>query len=109
MRENEYGSIRRRRQCSDCRRRFTTVETSLLVSLSRTSVTEPFARSSVVARVRTAAQTNIRIVDAHARTSRSKRRSPVLGPCRRLVRHETDTSRNDAWSSFPLVPASGRG
>lgn len=53
----EDGSaIRRRRQCPDCGRRFTTVETAALQVMKRSGVQEPFSRSKVVAGVRKACQ-----------------------------------------------------
>lgn len=56
-REVDEGQvIRRRRSCSDCSRRFTTVEEATLAVIKRSGVTEPFARSKVVAGVRRACQ-----------------------------------------------------
>ncbi|AIA06338.1 MULTISPECIES: transcriptional regulator NrdR [Streptomyces] len=49
-------SIRRRRQCPDCSRRFTTVETASLMVIKRSGVTEPFSRTKVIAGVRKACQ-----------------------------------------------------
>ena len=49
-------SIRRRRQCPDCGRRFTTVETAALAVMKRSGVTEPFSRAKIVAGVRKACQ-----------------------------------------------------
>jgi transcriptional repressor NrdR len=49
-------SIRRRRQCPDCNRRFTTVETAALMVVKRSGVTEPFSREKVVSGVRKACQ-----------------------------------------------------
>ena len=49
-------SIRRRRQCPDCGRRFTTVETAGLAVLKRSGVTEPFSRAKVLSGVRKACQ-----------------------------------------------------
>lgn len=48
------GSIRRRRQCPVCERRFTTVEQTQIVVVKRSGVVEPFARDKVVAGVRKA-------------------------------------------------------
>ncbi|MGA4801237.1 hypothetical protein [Streptomyces lavendulocolor] len=109
MREGEGGSIRRRRQCSDCQRRFTTVETPLLVAVSRAGVFEPFSRQSVITRVRTAAQRNAHVVDAHARSRREKPRAPVSSSTSpHSNRQDTETSTGGASSPFPLVPALGR-
>lgn len=49
-------AIRRRRQCPECGRRFTTVETASLTVVKRSGVTEPFSRAKVVAGVRKACQ-----------------------------------------------------
>ena len=48
------GSIRRRRQCPQCDRRFTTVEQMQLSVVKRSGVIEPFLRDKVVAGVRKA-------------------------------------------------------
>lgn len=56
-RTSEDGSsIRRRRQCPSCGRRFTTVETTSLSVVKRSGVVEPFSRDKVVAGVRKACQ-----------------------------------------------------
>ncbi len=51
---DEGGSIRRRRTCSDCDRRFTTVEKMQLTVLKRSGATEPFEREKAIAGVRKA-------------------------------------------------------
>ena len=48
------GSIRRRRQCQSCEKRFTTAELMQLTILKRSGATEPFARAKAVAGVRKA-------------------------------------------------------
>ena len=48
--------IRRRRQCQQCDRRFTTVEQVSLAVLKSSGTTEPFSRDKVVAGVRKACQ-----------------------------------------------------
>jgi len=53
---DEGKSIRRRRSCAACGRRFTTVETAALAVLKRCGSTEPFDRAKVVAGVRRACQ-----------------------------------------------------
>ncbi|SFE05708.1 transcriptional repressor NrdR [Actinopolyspora alba] len=56
-REVEEGqSIRRRRSCAGCGRRFTTVEELVLTVVKRSGVTEPFSRDKVVRGVRRACQ-----------------------------------------------------
>ncbi len=49
-------SIRRRRQCPECQRRFTTVETASLSVVKRSGITEPFSREKIVNGVRKACQ-----------------------------------------------------
>jgi transcriptional repressor NrdR len=49
-------SIRRRRQCPECGRRFTTVETASLTVVKRSGAAEPFSRGKVLAGVRKACQ-----------------------------------------------------
>jgi transcriptional repressor NrdR len=53
---DDGSSIRRRRQCPDCGRRFTTVETASLTVVKRSGVTEPFSRAKVLSGVRKACQ-----------------------------------------------------
>ncbi|WP_156758270.1 transcriptional regulator NrdR [Actinokineospora pegani] len=48
--------IRRRRSCSACGRRFTTVEEAVLAVVKRSGVTEPFSRDKVVRGVARACQ-----------------------------------------------------
>jgi len=48
------GSIRRRRTCNNCERRFTTVEQMQLTILKRSGATEPFARTKAIAGARKA-------------------------------------------------------
>jgi len=49
-------AIRRRRQCPECSRRFTTVETAALSVVKRSGATEPFSRDKVLAGARKACQ-----------------------------------------------------
>ncbi len=51
---DEGASIRRRRQCPVCERRFTTTEQMQLVVVKRSGVVEPFNRDKVVSGVRKA-------------------------------------------------------
>ena len=52
---DDGSAIRRRRQCPECGRRFTTVETTSLTVI-RSGVGEPFSRSKVINGVRKACQ-----------------------------------------------------
>lgn len=49
-------SIRRRRQCPQCGKRFTTLESAALTVLKRSGVSEPFSRAKVLVGVRKACQ-----------------------------------------------------
>ena len=51
---DDGGSIRRRRQCPSCERRFTTIEQMQLVVVKRSGVVEPFTRDKVINGVRKA-------------------------------------------------------
>ncbi|KAA9394411.1 transcriptional repressor NrdR [Kocuria coralli] len=53
---DDGAAIRRRRQCSACGRRFSTLETTSISVIKRSGVTEPFERSKIVAGVRKACQ-----------------------------------------------------
>jgi transcriptional repressor NrdR len=51
---DDGGSIRRRRTCSACAKRFTTVEAMQLTVVKRSGATEPFNRDKAIAGVRKA-------------------------------------------------------
>jgi transcriptional repressor NrdR len=53
---DDGASIRRRRQCPACGKRFTTVETAALSVVKRSGATEPFSRAKVLVGVRKACQ-----------------------------------------------------
>jgi transcriptional repressor NrdR len=53
---DDGATIRRRRQCQSCNRRFTTLETASLVVVKRSGVTEPFSREKIVGGLRKAFQ-----------------------------------------------------
>ena len=53
---DEGTSIRRRRECPQCGRRFTTQETASLTVMKRSGASEPFSRAKVLAGVRKACQ-----------------------------------------------------
>ena len=53
---DDGSAIRRRRECTACHRRFTTVETSSLSVIKRSGVIEPFSREKVMSGVRKACQ-----------------------------------------------------
>ena len=51
---DEGGAIRRRRVCSSCEKRFTTIEQMQLTVVKRSGATEPFVRDKAIAGVRKA-------------------------------------------------------
>jgi len=53
---DDGSAIRRRRECPECGRRFSTVETASLSVLKRSGVSEPFSREKVVSGVKKACQ-----------------------------------------------------
>lgn len=53
---DDGSSIRRRRQCPECQKRFTTVETASLMVTKRSGATEPFSRDKIISGVRKACQ-----------------------------------------------------
>lgn len=53
---DDGNAIRRRRQCPNCGRRFSTLETASLTVIKRSGVTEPFSRDKIIAGVRKACQ-----------------------------------------------------
>lgn len=53
---SDGDAIRRRRNCPECGKRFTTVEEIHLAVVKRCGVTEPFSRSKVISGVRKACQ-----------------------------------------------------
>ncbi|WP_288780470.1 transcriptional regulator NrdR [uncultured Kocuria sp.] len=53
---DDGSAIRRRRQCSSCSRRFSTLETTSVNVIKRSGATEPFQRAKIVSGVRKACQ-----------------------------------------------------
>jgi transcriptional repressor NrdR len=67
-RSTEDGTAtRRRRLCPECNQRFTTIETTMLMIVKRSGVTEQFCREKVIAGVRRACQGRPVSEDALAR------------------------------------------
>lgn len=64
-------TIRRRRSCPECDQRFTTVETTMLMIVKRSGVTEQFCREKVIAGVRRACQGRPVTEDALAQLGQS--------------------------------------
>lgn len=53
---DDGSAIRRRRQCQECGKRFTTMETTSLTVVKRSGVAEPFDRTKIINGVRKACQ-----------------------------------------------------
>jgi transcriptional repressor NrdR len=79
------GAIRRRRTCSECGRRFSTVEQMQLVVVKRSGVTEPFTREKAISGVRKACKGRPVTEDALAR----------------LGQQVEDTLRAEGWAEVP--------
>ena len=78
-------SIRRRRSCSACQKRFTTVEQMQLTVLKRSGASEPFQREKAVAGVRKAL----------------KGRPVSEDDLSRLGQQVEDSLRGDGWAEVP--------
>jgi transcriptional repressor NrdR len=82
----EDGSaIRRRRTCSECKKRFSTVEQMQLVVVKRSGATEPFAREKAIAGVRKAC----------------KGRPVSEDDLARLGQAVEDALRSEGWAEVP--------
>ena len=81
-------AIRRRRQCPECGRRFTTVETSSLTVIKRSGATEPFSRAKVLAGVRKACQGRPVSEDALAVLAQRVEESVRASGCAEVDAHE---------------------
>jgi transcriptional repressor NrdR len=81
-------SIRRRRQCPDCSRRFTTVETCSLMVVKRSGVTEPFSRTKVINGVRKACQGRPVTEDALAQLGQRVEETIRATGCAEIPSHE---------------------
>ncbi len=85
----EDGStIRRRRQCPVCEKRFTTVEQMQLTVVKRSGVTEPFSREKVVIGVRKACKGRPVDDDALALLGQKVEDALRAGGCPEIPAHE---------------------
>ncbi|RLV50060.1 transcriptional repressor NrdR [Nocardioides mangrovicus] len=82
---DDGGSIRRRRVCPSCERRFSTVEQMQLMVAKRSGATEPFTREKAVAGVRKAC----------------KGRPVSEDDLARLGQAVEDTLRAEGWAEVP--------
>ncbi len=88
-REVDEGQvIRRRRSCSKCSRRFTTVEEAVLAVVKRSGVTEPFSREKVVNGVRRACQGRPVDEDALQQLAQHVEESVRSSGCAEVPSHE---------------------
>ena len=82
---DDGSAIRRRRTCSSCERRFTTVEMMQLTVLKRSGASEPFTREKAIAGVRKAC----------------KGRPVSEDDLACLGQQVEDTLRSDGWAEVP--------
>ncbi|GAB2874366.1 transcriptional regulator NrdR [Nocardioides pacificus] len=82
---DDGGSIRRRRTCSACKKRFTTVEQMQLTVLKRSGATEPFTREKAISGVRKAC----------------KGRPVTADQLDCLGQTVEDTLRSEGWAEVP--------
>jgi transcriptional repressor NrdR len=85
---DEGQAIRRRRSCSHCNRRFTTVEEAVLAVVKRSGVTEPFSRDKVISGVSPACQGRPVDEDALAQLAQRVEESIRATGCAEIPSHE---------------------
>lgn len=85
---DEGQAIRRRRSCTACNRRFTTVEEAVLAVVKRSGVTEPFSRDKVVRGVSRACQGRPVDEDALAQLAQKVEESIRATGCAEILSHE---------------------
>src|SRR3954453_17439037 len=85
---DDGSSIRRRRQCPECGRRFTTVETAALSVVKRSGASEPFSRAKVADGVRKACEGHPVSEDALALLAQQVEESVRGNGCAEVAAHE---------------------
>ena len=85
---DEGQAIRRRRSCTACNRRFTTVEEAVLAVVKRSGVTEPFSRDKVIRGVSRACQGRPVDEDALAQLAQRVEESIRATGCAEIPSHE---------------------
>ena len=85
---DDGGSIRRRRTCSACSKRFTTVEQMQLTVVKRSGATEPFVREKAVAGVRKACKGRPVDEDQLAHLGQEVEDALRLAGCAEIAAHE---------------------
>ncbi|WP_141014471.1 transcriptional regulator NrdR [Nocardioides sambongensis] len=85
---DDGGSIRRRRMCQACEKRFTTVEAMQLTVLKRSGTTEPFDRNKAVSGVRKACKGRPVSEDALARLGQEVEHQLRLAGSPEIAAHE---------------------
>jgi transcriptional repressor NrdR len=85
---DEGQAIRRRRSCTHCNRRFTTVEEAVLAVVKRSGVTEPFSRDKVARGVSRACQGRPVDEDALAQLAQRVEESIRATGCAEIPSHE---------------------
>jgi transcriptional repressor NrdR len=81
-------AIRRRRQCPECGKRFTTAETVTLTVVKRSGVTEAFSRAKVASGVRKACQGRPVSDDDLALLAQSVEESVRASGCAEIASHD---------------------
>ncbi|EFQ84277.1 transcriptional regulator NrdR [Aeromicrobium marinum DSM 15272] len=85
---DEGGSIRRRRACSACEKRFTTTEQMQLMVLKRSGTTEPFVRDKAIAGVAKACKGRPVSTDDLARLGQSVEHTLRASGCPEIEAHQ---------------------
>ena len=85
---DDGAAIRRRRQCPQCGRRFSTLETASLTVIKRSGASEPFSRSKIMSGVRKACQGRPVGEDDLARLAQRVEESIRATGCAEIEAHE---------------------
>jgi len=85
---DDGAAIRRRRQCPECGRRFSTLETASLTVVKRSGASEPFSRAKIMTGVRKACQGRPVGEDDLARLAQKVEESIRATGCAEIEAHE---------------------
>jgi transcriptional repressor NrdR len=85
---DDGAAIRRRRQCPQCGRRFSTLETASLTVVKRSGASEPFSRAKIMTGVRKACQGRPVGEDDLARLAQKVEETIRATGCAEIAAHE---------------------
>ena len=100
---DEGASIRRRRTCAACEKRFTTIEQMQLMVVKRSGATEPFVREKAVAGVAKACKGRPVSADDLARLGQQVEQTLRASGCAEIPAHEVGMSVLEPLKSLDEV------